>query len=177
MDDTPTVEALLYAARNSREEHGAENFWAPIIVYTSKTNGEALAMLAADEPVPQQLVVALIQLQQMLGPAAWIAFTGDTYASFIPTEEVSILTPKESRERFGIDLEEEFKKGSERVVEMMMVLLASPEGIAGGSQQYRYTPVDGWEWDEPKIQDEGEGGGRVHNVLMAFFQAQQMAGY
>lgn len=170
---SPSVDGLLHAARESRmaQEHG--DVWVPIVVYASE-KGEALGLLGATAPVPQQLIQALVQMHDVMGHADWIAFTGDTYATYLEAKDESDAM-KRMRSMQGRRLAREFKEGSPDVIEVMVVMLASPKDIQTGYQSYRYTPVDGWEWDEPEYHGLLEGGGAVQNVLEAFFQAQSMA--
>lgn len=143
----PTAQDLLDAARPARE--AVEEFVA-MLTY-APVGGSPVAALV-EHKTPSQLGPMLANMLQIMhdkaGPADWVAFTSDTY--------VIIGDPS----TFGMagGLEGAFSSGDPRVFEQMSVVLVDREGgFDACTQRYRYTPVDGWEWDSPENHDDVYG--------------------
>jgi hypothetical protein len=162
------LKALIDTARSTKEKSDG---FAPMVVYSPRAKGTpgAMGVLADDGPIADQLYNALRQLYPAFGAAEWIAVTSDTWGMHKDASEVVGKDYKHG------DLEKEFNAGNPKVVEMMLVMLANDEGISVASQNYRWTPADGWEWDEPNyMMDDEEFGGEVARILKAFFLAQKL---
>ena len=141
--DKPTAVALLAPARATRERMQQEGGdFSPMVIFVPKLGKPMMAVMAGEGRLPDQLAVLLEDMRSQLGPAQWIAVTTDAYTKQV--EDPTGFVPG--------SLEAAFKAGDPHVTEQMMVVLRQrnkPTEVAG--QAYRYTPVDGWEWDPPEV--------------------------
>lgn len=138
MDD-PTALALLHPARVTRE---AVDEFQPMVLYCPRRGKAYMASMDAGESIESMLSKLLAEMRAQLGPAVWIAVTTDAYSKKVRAPE-DVPTRR---------LGEAFAEGDPDVIEQMVVVLRhryKPTEMA--AQTYRYTPVDGYEWDEPEV--------------------------
>jgi hypothetical protein len=143
--DEPTALDLLQPARVTRER---VHVFQPMVLYCPRRGKAYMASMDAGESLEVMLSALLAEMRASLGPAMWIAVTTDAYAKRAETPE-DIPT-----QRLG----EAFADGDPEVIEQMIVVLRhryKPTEMA--AQTYRYTPVDGYEWDEPEIITQHDG--------------------
>lgn len=136
----PTALQLLEPARLTRQR--VEEF-APMVLFAPRSGQPKMAVV--DEPgVVADVVAALLaQMRAELGPADWISVTTDAYVkTFADVPTIEDQAPGALREAF--------EEGDLEVREQMIVLLVDRyKGVEVASQNYRYIPSEGWEWDEP----------------------------
>jgi hypothetical protein len=146
----PTALQLLSAARDTRE---LVDDFAATVTYCPVVGKPTVALLHPEEPGQIATVVtdALRHIRREAGPASWIAFTADAYVILSTATVASEIRPG--------SLASLFAAGDPRVREQMSVLVVYSDGtIEAASQTYRWTPTDGWEWDEPMSIVESKGG-------------------
>jgi hypothetical protein len=134
--DVPDPLVLLVPARAAREH---ADVFLPIVVWQQTDGGSPLLMMCA--PVigvmGEDISFAFAEIIERYGPPVWFAVIADAYAK---TAHMEGAEPP---------LAEAFKGGDPAVMEQLVMVFASHAGIKMYRQVYRYTPVDGWEWDKP----------------------------
>lgn len=142
--DTDLVDQLLLVARGVRER---TDTFTPLITWQPVTGGPAV-MTTADESdtLTGSFDDSFNRLRKLTGPPDWFAVTLDAYAR---DQEGDQPKPEPGA------LHEAFTNGDPSVVEQMVVILMDPTAgdLLMARQVYRWTPVDGWEWDEPQMVD------------------------
>ena len=133
---------LFTLARAARE---ASRMFVPIVFWMNQ-DGEVSMVLAPhdnDGGLPTAFRGASGMLLEAEGFPVWVAMAVDAYGRLTDADEF------EGGERIGAGtLDARFWDGDGRVVEQIMIIIASPNDTARVYRQvYRYTPVDGWEWD------------------------------
>jgi hypothetical protein len=137
-----TINRLFEAVRAVRQ--AASNF-VPVVFWMNK-DGEVAMVLAANEDGSSDLSGAVRAASEMLreaeGKPEWMAVAVDAYGRIVDRNIED--TPSQA----GL-LDLRFQSGDEKVVEQLMLFLADPaKETVVYRQVYRYTPVDGWEWDD-----------------------------
>lgn len=138
--ERPTAVQLLAPARVTRQR--VEEF-APMILFVPRKGQAKMAVVDEVGPATELIAGTLALMRTALGPADWIAVTTDAYAKVFTSEP-----SPEVREPGA--LEAAFAEGDLEVREQMIVLLVDRySGAEVATQDYRYIPSEGWEWDEP----------------------------
>lgn len=132
----PDRDALLGMARNLRE--GNETF-VPMIAWQPRSGPVVMACVSGDGTIDEVMGQALPKLREDFGDPEWFAVAADTYGR---NSDADDQVPPGS-------LGEAFQNGDPLVTEQVVLLVAEATGITGVRQTYRYTPVEGWEWDDP----------------------------
>lgn len=151
----PTLSSLLSVGRLTREH--VEDF-DPTVVYAPEDSEQAMiAVLEGADSVQDALRSLLAEMRETLGPPAWIALTLDSYAKAI--------TDPDWLAQVG-HLQEAFEGGDPQVTEQLVVMVVDAKRhVEAVSQTYRYTPVEGWEWDSPDYSVTTDGG--VLQILLS----------
>jgi len=130
---------LLATARAVRERVDP---FVPLLAWQGGDGGSLLVMLPHDPDDPGGLALAvraaLDVLEAERGRAVWFAVVVDAYGRAAgPADGVA-----------AGDLGDLFRGGDPGVVEQLMMLMARGGASEVWRQVYRWTPVDGWEWDD-----------------------------
>lgn len=105
--------------------------------------GGGMAWLDVDD---DDLAAAADELRSQIGPVVWFAVVFDTYArDGDPTTDQGLLG-------IGV-LDAAFRDGDPSVMEQIVLVMWTGEDPQPEMawQVYRWTPVDGWEWDQPRL--------------------------
>jgi hypothetical protein len=132
---------MLEVARHMRER---SNVLTPTLIWTSQDGTSGYTMIPhAVGGMPDALDQMLTALDDEYGPPAWFAIILDAYGRIADAEHEPDLRPE--------DLGDLFTMGDEAVVEQLVLVIAAEDRITSWRQVYRYTPVDGWEWENPQF--------------------------
>lgn len=134
----PLVQRMFHAAREAVE---ASAVFLPMVMWSTEGNEGIVALAGIHGGVSGALDGALDMVTSMYGELTGFAVLVDAYGRITDAEE-------------GIDpddLADRFTMGDPGVVEQMMLLVAHEGEIRVWRQVYRYTPVDGWEWEHPQL--------------------------
>ena len=138
-DHIPMLFELMRAAREQ-----ADSF-VPVLFWLNSEGDLAMALAPQnDDGLPGAVQEAAAVLTDMEGPPLWIGVALDAYGRAAETLPDGSIIPAGS-------LDQRFTDGDPATVEQLMLFLASPETpavIPIYRQVYRFTPVDGWEWDD-----------------------------
>lgn len=134
--DVPNPYALFAPARAAREH---TDVFLPIVVWQQVEEESPLLLLCGPVlgTMGEDIAFAFAEIMSRYGRPVWFAVIADAYARTAYTEGAPL------------SLSEAFGDGDPSVVEQLVLVCASREGVRMLRQVYRYTPVDGWEWDEP----------------------------
>jgi hypothetical protein len=86
-----------------------------------------------------------------------IVLMHDGYALMLDTKVDSEQVDQMRRTGMHEPLGHRFAMGDPAVKEQISTLLMSCDSVVLASQSYRWTPVDGWEWDEVRILTQEDG--------------------
>jgi hypothetical protein len=135
------------------EQQGHGNFAPTCMVEGTHDNVTIFVMVG----VPTGYMYAAVQsvIKEFGEEIKSIALTVDSYMD--PTEFEGVEDPEEFKRRLEVrvPLEKRFKDGDPAVKESLHTVIMSPDWNITINQPYKWTPVDGWEWDEPRIIDDG----------------------
>lgn len=106
-------------------------------------------------------------IQTVIGnykPISLLALTADTYL-----ERYGHQTPEEAAQRLTKDWEPlapRFERGDPNVTEGLHTMVLSAAGAISIHQCYKWTPVDGWEWEEPETTESSSATNRKWERLI-----------
>ena len=139
--DDDLIDQLLLVARSVREQ--TDNF-PPIITWQPAHGGPAISTgIEPTETLTGNFQNTFNRLRKLTGEPDWFAVTLDAY-----TREQPAGGPAPEPDA----LHQAFLNGDPHVVEQLVVIYKDPaeDDLLMYRQIYRYTPVDGWEWDPPQ---------------------------
>lgn len=154
MSGEPSLDALLARARATQKQ-GDQYVSHVFYVARKGTQIQAHFQNASNGEMVPALIGLLDMLQMGFGAPAWIGYTTDAYAFTGEWDD----RPD--------NLAEAFANGDMRVYEELYALVVGLDGtFKAACQKFRWTPVDGWEWDEPTDHDPSRDG--VTTTLQMF---------
>lgn len=133
--------------RKIMEYMGHENF-IPTLVVIPPDDEKAMIATIPLEAGRSYAMVQRVILSMPFIPVS-IALTCDTYmakAGMATEEEVL-----QELDKPHVPLAHRFAQGDPDVTEALNTIVLSPGKSATVVQSYKWTPVDGWEWDEPEV--------------------------
>lgn len=134
-------------ARQVMESMGHNNFDLMVVVGTDDVTYPIVAQRPEGMPAMDYVCMVLdgmtAQLSLDLGEVSWALLHTDSYAREVPEEEDLSNYQRGENERL-------FLAGSTQVREALQTILLTDDETVTIQQSYKYTPVDGWEWDEPE---------------------------
>lgn len=140
----PDAISLLAPARTTREAIGADAEFAPMVLFAPRRGQAMMAVLDGEGRLHDLVADVLADMRARLGPPLWIAVTTDAYVK--PMSAPETYEPGK--------LAEAFANGDPEVTEQMVVILRRRgEPLEVASQPYRFSMVDGWEWDQAELVD------------------------
>jgi hypothetical protein len=154
-------EALDYA-RQTYMDMGHDNF-SPMLHIKQKDGDDILILMMG---VPPGFLYEAVQQVLALHPITPLVvfLINDSFAVHFDTDEATPeqIAYEEEQLRLAaadsglrIPLAVRFRLGDPYVREMLTVTALSEHGTVLVNQVYRWTPVDGWEWNEPTVMSEG----------------------
>jgi hypothetical protein len=116
-----------------------------LILSEDGTTTAGIGMIGVPEDKIDSVLASLPDLVPLPFNPKWIAVTIDAYVDLQALKGEREVT-KRPREAFN--------DGEPGVAECMYVKLSSDDSVLVAYQPYRWSPVDGWEWDKPIIKEE-----------------------
>lgn len=100
---------------------------------------------------------ALTELRSERGRPSWFGVLLDAYGRISTVRSEDHIQPEELPDRFAA--------GDIAVVEQLILLIGTEARATAWRQVYRWTPGDGWEWDEKQYMLEPVLGGGLMEVV------------
>lgn len=149
-----TIAETLALARAIREAATPSTPFTPTIIWEPAAGDTVLHLVTRlTGNIAADLGSVFQQLRETYGDPVWFAIHLDAYARETPDP-----APPEGRPAVGT-LESAFKLGDMSIVEQLVTIHIDPaeRELTMIRQVYRYTPVDGWEWNSPqRMEAEGD---------------------
>jgi len=145
-------EAMLSIHKVSRltmEAMGHNEFTAMLLAQ----HPEDGKVIAGPIPITTGYAYSIVQ-EAVLGlpwVPSFIALSSDTFHYSLKFDDVEAEEAKKELDKPHIPLAKRFAEGDPAVKEALNTVVLTPERSVSVLQTYRYTPTDGWEWDEPLI--------------------------
>lgn len=143
-NDDDLINQLFTVARNIRQQ---TDTFPPIVTWQPINGGPAITTSIEETDIDAgNFDTTFNRLRKLTGPPDWFAITLDAYAREQPHGQ-----PRPEPDT----LRHAFLDGDPHVVEQLVIIFKDPDDddLIMFRQVYRYTPVDGWEWDPPQIVD------------------------
>jgi hypothetical protein len=146
--DAP-LDNILAVARHMRENN---DHFIPTIVWQPHNGESVIATLTPindndDDEDGTDLDAVFHELRTVIGDPEWFTISLDAYARDDDTPGTPAEPPAPG------ELEAAFAAGDMTVVEELVTIHVEMHSrtLTMYRQIYRYTPVDGWEWEDPEI--------------------------
>lgn len=131
------------------------NEFIPTLFYRD-TEGKTTIVGMMGVPTGHMYDAVLQVLKTALnGTFEMIALTCDAYSDMHEMEGITSDEEFQAHLAVRVGLETRFLAGDSNVKECLNTLVMSADGVITVNQSYKWTPVDGWEWDEPRVIDDG----------------------
>lgn len=139
--------------RTIYEQMGYNEF-IPTLFYKN-TAGETVIVGMMGVPTGYMYDAVMKMISELEGDPDVIALTCDAYSD--ETEFEGVKSDEEFQKRLAtrIPLAQRFANGDPNVKESLNTLVLSASGVITVNQTYKWTPVDEWEWDEPRVMEDG----------------------